>query len=64
MRIVSLGHNRQCAVRNKHNIVASSDGVNGMDCTEEQPFVSNVEDLECNFIQDDVDKVNQHYHYR
>ncbi|XP_058986622.1 uncharacterized protein LOC131806501 [Musca domestica] len=49
----------------KHNIVLSSDWLNSMNSTEEQPFISNVEDLELvsrltntNFIQDDVDEVN------
>lgn len=48
----------------KHNIVLSSDWLNSMNSTEE-PFISNVEDLELvsrltntNFIQDDVDEVN------
>ncbi|XP_058982643.1 apical junction molecule-like [Musca domestica] len=49
----------------KHNIVLSNEWLNSMNCTEECPFVSNVEDLEfvsrlsnTNFIQDDVEEVN------
>ncbi|XP_058974718.1 uncharacterized protein LOC131800881 [Musca domestica] len=49
----------------KHNIVLSNEWLNSMNCTEECPFVSNVEDLELvsrlsntNFIQDDVEEVN------